>query len=332
MLFIDGDHILSQEGTTQGDPLAMAMYAIGTLPLIHKLQGDVTQAWYADDASAGGRTSDLRVWWDNLVSCGPQFGYNPNSSKTWLVVKPVHLPAAEQHFRGSGVNITIQGHRHLGAPLGSKPFAEELIRDKISCWVSKIKWLTEIAKFQPQAAYTVYTRALTNRWTFLMRTAPCTDLLLQPLEEAIQHQFLPAVTGRQGITDQERELLALPVRHGGLGVAIPTRNAKNQFKACLAVTAPLVEIICQRNPSYPTARAEANKVCNSQGIEERRPKRPRSWSPNSRGLGRGQWNRPARKVPLHGLQPSPCPNTASTCTNRRSGMPSALGLAGRQQG
>ena len=139
MLFIDGDHILSQEGTTQGDPLAMAMYAIGTLPLIHKLQGDVTQAWYADDASAGGRTSDLRVWWDNLLSCGPQFGYNPNSCKTWLVVKPVHLPAAEQHFRGSGVNITIQGHRHLGAPLGSKPFAEELIRDKISCWVSKIK-------------------------------------------------------------------------------------------------------------------------------------------------------------------------------------------------
>ena len=70
MLFIDGNHILSQEGTTQGDPLAMAMYAIGTLPLIHKLQGegDVTQAWYADDASAGGRTPDLRVWWDSLVS------------------------------------------------------------------------------------------------------------------------------------------------------------------------------------------------------------------------------------------------------------------------
>ena len=109
MLFIDGNHILSQEGTTQGDPLAMAMYAIGTLPLIHKLQGegDVTQAWYADDASAGGRTPDLRVWWDSLVSWGPHYGYNPNPGKTWLVVKPEHFPAAEEHFRGSGVNISI---------------------------------------------------------------------------------------------------------------------------------------------------------------------------------------------------------------------------------
>ena len=68
---------MSVEGTTQGDPLAMAMYALGTLPLIQiSIPSNlVQQAWYADDATAAGSLTNLLNWRQNLTDLGPKFGY-----------------------------------------------------------------------------------------------------------------------------------------------------------------------------------------------------------------------------------------------------------------
>ena len=42
----------------------MPLYALSTIPLIRKLSDNIIYAWYADDASACGKISDLRLWWD----------------------------------------------------------------------------------------------------------------------------------------------------------------------------------------------------------------------------------------------------------------------------
>ena len=65
----------AKEGTTQGDPLAMAMYAIGTQPLVRRLDGIARQVWYADDSAAGSSLERLRRWWDVLVEVGLLYGY-----------------------------------------------------------------------------------------------------------------------------------------------------------------------------------------------------------------------------------------------------------------
>ena len=81
-LFVVGDVILSQEGTTQGDPLAMPMYGLATIPLIRRLNGLCKQMWYADDSAATGTIKQLHTWWNRLAEHGPLFGYFPNPTKT----------------------------------------------------------------------------------------------------------------------------------------------------------------------------------------------------------------------------------------------------------
>lgn len=87
-LFITGSgEIASTEGTTQGDPLAMAMYALAITPLIDQLRArcpEEQQAWYTDDATGVSTCRGLRLWWNELADRGPSFGYHPNASKTYL--------------------------------------------------------------------------------------------------------------------------------------------------------------------------------------------------------------------------------------------------------
>ena len=108
MLVPGSGEITSTEGTTQSDPLAMAMYVLAITPLISQLRHScpyVHQVWYADDATAASTSRQLRLWWNDLVDMGPLFGYYPNASKTYLVVKPEHEETARDAFADTDVRL-----------------------------------------------------------------------------------------------------------------------------------------------------------------------------------------------------------------------------------
>lgn len=69
---------------------------------------------------------------------------------------------------------------------------------------------------------------LANELTYLMRTECDISDLLEPLEEAIRHSLLPALTGRTGLNDVEGNLIELPASLGGLGIMNPTKCALPQ--------------------------------------------------------------------------------------------------------
>lgn len=87
----------SAEGRTQGDPVAVAMYAIGLLRLQDHLEHsgtNVKQVAYADDLTGAGKIKDLQRWWEIVKNHGPPQGYYPNANKSVLIVKPGHLDTA----------------------------------------------------------------------------------------------------------------------------------------------------------------------------------------------------------------------------------------------
>ena len=252
-LFITGGkEIISAEDTTQGNPLAMAIYALSIQPLITSLQAasSTKQCWFADDACGAGSILEIKKLWDNTITLGLSFGYFPNAKKWWIISKADKDASAKDVFSGTAVNVSVQGQKHLGAVIGSRDYLEEYVNGKVGDWVREVTQLAEFALSQPQACYAAYTFGLKHRYTYLLRTLPDIHDLLEPLEHAISNQLIPAITDRR-CSLLERDVRALPVRLGGLGITNPCREADIELSFSVKATAPLVQQIVAQSHQLP---------------------------------------------------------------------------------
>ena len=116
-------------------------------------KGEGNDAWkqvaFADDISGAGKLIFLRIWWDLINKYGPLLGCFPKASKSWLTVKPEYLQSAKQTFKGTGINITDDGPKHLGAVIGSQKYKEEYVGEMVKEWVESLHKPANIAKTQP---------------------------------------------------------------------------------------------------------------------------------------------------------------------------------------
>ena len=108
------------------------------------------QAAFADDLGGAGR-------WKNIERYGPLLGYQPKPSKSWFIVKLENLSLAKEIFADTVLIITTEGHQYLGGYMGSNEGNLNYMQDKVSKWIQKLEFLSEIARHEPQAAYKAFT-------------------------------------------------------------------------------------------------------------------------------------------------------------------------------
>ena len=273
LFVLGGQEIRSMEGTTQGDPPSMAFYAIGLLPLIWCLaeaDDPAKQVAYADDLTGGGELAQLKHWLDSIVENGPKLGYNAEPTKSWLIVKEEKLCEAEAMFQNSGINITTHGKKHLGAAIGSVDYRHEFVTGLVDKWVHQIETLSRIASYEPHAAYIAFTSCIRHRYSFYLRTIPGISQLLQPLENAIRTKLIPALTEGRDVSDDERRLLSLPPRLGGMGLIMPTEMADQEFEFSQVATVDLTNAIIDQMRELSPDLERKSKEAKSKIRKERR--------------------------------------------------------------
>ena len=266
LFVLGGTEILSSEGTTQGDPLAMPVYAIGITPLLDLIKPatesdtSMKHVAFADDLSGAGDLINVRRWWDNIVIYGPKLGCNPNAAKSWLIVKAETEEMAREIFRGTRIKITIEGRKYLGGFIGSKSGCGEYEEELVNSWCEQLRVLSKIAKTEPQAAYAAFVNGYKHKLTYHIRTLPNIKQHLTRLDALVDQLFILAITDDHTCSDDERLLIPLPVKKGGLAIPIFFSIAELEFFNSRAATDQLIKHI---NDQVITAQIDNTLLKNS---------------------------------------------------------------------
>ena len=137
----------------------------------------------ADDATAVGQ----------LLPLSPLYGYYPNATKTYLIVKSQFFDSAKQL---TNVQVTCHGQRRLGAIIGTQLYTEECVSKKVKKWSDEILTFTSIADNHPQSASCAFVHGVVPKWNYVMRAIKSVGSLFHPLEKVIHQHFIPAPIGQ----------------------------------------------------------------------------------------------------------------------------------------
>ena len=81
--------------------------------------------------------------------------------------------------------------------------------NKKESWVGSVQKISNVAKTQPQAAFTGFTKSLQAEWAFIQRVIVDSEENFRPLREAIHESFIPNLFAAP-ISEYETNLVCRP--------------------------------------------------------------------------------------------------------------------------
>ena len=190
---------------------------------------------------------DVKKWWEYLKEHGPPHGYFPKASKTWLVVKEAYYEKAKEMF--PDINITTEGQRYLGSFIGTDVGKAIFVSRQVHEWSTDIKNIIEAAESEPHLAYSAYIYGVSKKWNYVMRTTPDISQHLRDIEDLIYLKLIPALTGIKP-DENNRNIFALPARHGGLNLQNPAEVSDTEYENSCLMNKQLSEAITQQAEQF----------------------------------------------------------------------------------
>ena len=207
---------------------------------------------------------ELKHWWDNIENYGSLLGYYPKASKSWLIAKPTMLEQAQQIFADTNVNITVEGQSYLGGFIGNDVGKSKHINIILEQWIKQIENLSIIARYESQAAYSAFVAGFKHKLTYYIRVTNEIAPFIEQLDHIINTKFLPAITEGHEFSEDERQLISLPVRLGGLGIPVFSKICATEHENSKCMSAQLSNEIMEQNDPNRTINETSQRSIRQQ--------------------------------------------------------------------
>ena len=76
------------------------------------------------------------------------------------------MQEVQRLFSNTGITLTTDGQRHLGAAIGTSNFRVQYAAEKVTKWCNELHRLADFAKTQPYAAYSAFTHGILSQYTY----------------------------------------------------------------------------------------------------------------------------------------------------------------------